>query len=134
MTIRCRIMGLLVSLCVLVSASGMAATVDMADMDMQFVDAWESTGYYVDAGSLEFSGPQQVTARVGIVQADKDRLYLYKVHFNRAKRTYQILESIVAEYATKEELSSNMTPTAETVYAPGSPMEAVVEFIFSLPS
>ena len=111
--------GMVIALLLLWRAEALAAVVDMADMDMQFVDASGMTGYYVDMGSLE------------IVRADKDRLYLYRIHFDRKKRTYQILESVMAEYATKERLGDNSAPTAVTAYAPGSPMESVVEFIFS---
>ena len=105
--------GMIIALLLLWRAEALAAVVDMADMDMQFVDA---------------SG---MTAWVEIVRADKDRLYLYRIHFDRKKRTYQILESVMAEYATKERLGDNSAPTAVTAYAPGSPMESVVEFIFS---
>lgn len=109
----------------------MAASVDMADTEMVFVDARGDTGYYVDMKSLDFQGENEVTARVEIVCADKDRLYLYRIHFDRKKRTYQILESVMAVYATKEHIGGNAMPTVVTPYAAGSPMEAVVEYIFS---
>ena len=109
----------------------MAASVDMADTEMVFVDARGDTGYYVDMKSLDFQGENEVTARVEIVCADKDRLYLYRIHFDRKKRTYQILESVMAVYATKERIGGNAMPTVVTPYAAGSPMEAVVEYIFS---
>lgn len=123
--------GMVIALLLLLRAEALAAAVDMADMDMQFVDASGMTGYYVDMGSLDFQNDHEVTAWVEIVRADKDRLYLYRIHFDRKKRTYQILESVMAEYATKERLGDNSAPTAVTAYAPGSPMESVVEFIFS---
>ena len=113
------------------SAVAMAASVDMADTEMVFVDARGDTGYYVDMKSLDFQGENEVTARVEIVCADKDRLYLYRIHFDRKKRTYQILESVMAVYATKEHIGGNAMPTVVTPYAAGSPMEAVVEYIFS---
>ena len=63
------------------SAVAMAASVDMADTEMVFVDARGDTGYYVDMKSLDFQGENEVTARVEIVCADKDRLYLYRIRF-----------------------------------------------------
>lgn len=109
----------------------MAASVDMADTEMVFVDARGDTGYYVDMKSLDFQNDHEVTARVQIVCADKDRLYLYRIHFDRKKRTYQILDSVMAVYTTKEPVGGNAVPTAVTPYANGSPMAAVVEYIFS---
>ena len=109
----------------------MAASMDMADTELVFVDARGDTGYYVDMKSLEFKGEHEVTARVEIVCADKDRLYLYHIHFDRKKRTYQILDSVVAVYTTKEHIGGNAMPTVVTPYAVGSPLEAVVEYIFS---
>lgn len=123
--------GMVIALLLLWRAEALAAAVDMADMDMQFVDASGMTGYYVDMGLLDFQNDHEVTAWVEIVRADKDRLYLYRIHFDRKKRTYQILESVMAEYATKERLGDNSVPTSVTAYAPGSPMESVVEFVFS---
>ena len=123
--------GMVIALLLLWRVEALAAAVDMADMDMQFVDALGMTGYYVDMGSLDFQNDHEVTAWVEIVRADKDRLYLYRIHFDRKKRTYQILESVMAEYATKERLGDNSAPTPVTAYAPGSPMESVVEFVFS---
>lgn len=120
-----------VGLLLLWSVAVLAAPVDMADMEMEFVDARGDTGYYVDMKSPDFKNDHEVTARVEIVCADKDRLYLYHIHFDRKKRTYQILDSVMAVYATKERVSGNARPTAVTPYAAGSPMEAVVEYIFS---
>lgn len=122
---------LLMGLLLFWASAALAASVDVADTEMEFVDAWGDTGYYVDMKSLEFKGDHEVTAQVEIVCADKDRLYLYRIHFDRKKRTYQILDSVMAVYATKERIGGNATPTAVTPYAAGSPMEGVVEFIFS---
>ena len=113
------------------STAAMAASVDIADTEMVFVDARGDTGYYVDMKSLTFQSDYEVTAKVQIVCADKDRLYLYRIHFNRKKRTYQILESVMAVYATKERVGESAVPTAVTPYGAGSPMEAVVEYIFA---
>ena len=87
------------------SAAVLAAPVDMADMEMELVYAWGDTGYYVDIKSPDFKNDHEVTD--------------------------QILDSVMAVYATKERVSGNARPTAVTPYAAGSPMEAVVEYIFS---
>ena len=122
---------LLVGLLFLWGSAALAASVDVAETEMAFVDAWGDTGYYVDMKSLDFQNDHEVTARVQIVCADKDRLYLYRIHFDRKKRTYQILDSVMAVYTTKEPVGGNAVPTAVTPYANGSPMAAVVEYIFS---
>lgn len=113
------------------SAAAMAASVDVADTDMVFVDARGDTGYYVDMKSLQFQNDHEVTAKVQIVCADKDRLYLYRIHFDRKKRTYQILDSVIAVYATKEHVGGSAVPAAVTPYGAGTPMEAVAEYIFA---
>lgn len=86
---------LLVGLLFLWGSAALAASVDVAETEMAFVDAWGDTGYYVDMKSLDFQNDHEVTARVQIVCADKDRLYLYRIHFDRKKRTYQILDSVM---------------------------------------
>ena len=113
------------------SAAAMAASVDVADTDMVFVDARGDTGYYVDMKSLQFQNDHEVTAKMQIVCADKDRLYLYRIHFDRKKRTYQILDSVIAVYATKEHVGGSAVPAAVTPYGAGTPMEAVAEYIFA---
>ncbi len=125
-----RIAALTVLLC-LGSAVCLAETLDLADADFHFVDARGETGYYVDMQSVQFHNDHEVTARVEIVRADIDRLYLYTARFDRVKRLYQILRSTVATYATKEIAGGSGAPSRVTAYAAGSPMEAVVEYIFS---
>ncbi len=58
------------------SAVCLAEALDLADADFHFVDARDATGYYVDMQSLQFHNDHEVTARVEIVRADIDRLYL----------------------------------------------------------
>ncbi len=109
----------------------LAEKLDLDDADFHFVDARGDAGYYVDMRSVAFTGDQLVTARVEIVRADTNRLYLYQMRFNRRKRLYQILSSAVAEYSTKEKMGGSGVIGKETGYSIGSPMEAVVEYIFS---
>lgn len=114
-------------------SGGMCAAepVDLSGMDLRFVDAHGSTGYYVDMNEVEIKNGDEATARVEIVRADVNRLYLYTIAFDRKKRTYQILDSIVAAYDTKEQTGGSETPLTAQEYAKGSAMEEVVEYIYS---
>ncbi len=115
----------------LVAAVCHAETVDFSGMDLRFVDAVGSTGYYVDMNDVAIKNIDEATARVEIVKADANRLYLYRIAFNRKKRTYQILDSVVAEYETKEITGGSKVPMKPQGYAKGSAMETVVEYVYS---
>ena len=108
-----------------------AETVDFSDMDLRFVDARGDTGYYVDMNSVEIKNMNEATARVEIVKIDKNCLYLYTIVFDRAKKTYQILDSLAADYDTKEQTGSSSKPLKPQGYAKGSAMETVAEYIYS---
>lgn len=108
-----------------------AETVDFSGMDLRFVDAIDSTGYYVDMNDISIRNIDEATARVEIVKADANRLYLYRIAFDRRKRTYQILDSVVAEYDTKEITGGSGAPLKPQSYAKGSAMETVVEYVYS---
>lgn len=108
-----------------------AERVDLDGMNLVFVDARNSTGYYVDTNSYEFKNDNEVTSRVEMVKADIDRLYLYTIRFDRAKKIYQIMNSIVAEYASKEKVGGSAAPMQEQSYASGSPLASVVDYIFN---
>ena len=51
--------------------------------------------------------------------------------FDRGKKTYQILDSIVAAYDTKEQTGGSGQPLKPQSYAKGSAMETVAEYIYS---
>ena len=108
-----------------------AEKVDFSDMELRFVDARGDTGYYVDMNSIEIKNMNEATARVEIVKIDKNCLYLYTIAFNRGKKTYQILDSLVADYETKEKTGGSGTPLKPQVYAKDSAMETVAEYIYS---
>ena len=108
-----------------------AEPVDFSDMDLRFVDAQGNTGYYVDMNSVQIKNNDEATARVEIVKADANCLYLYTIAFDRGKRTYQILDSVVAAYDTKEQTGGSGTPLKAQGYAKGSAMETVAEYIYS---
>ena len=108
-----------------------AETVDFSDMDLRFVDARGDTGYYVDMNAVEIKNSNEATARVEIVKADANCLYLYTIAFNRGKKTYQILDSLVAAYDTKEITGGSKASLKPQGYAKGSAMETVAEYIYS---
>ena len=108
-----------------------AETVDFSGMDLRFVDAIGMTGYYVDMNDVSIKNNDEATARVEIVKADANRLYLYRIAFDRKKRTYQILDSVVAVYDTKEITGGSGSPMKPQSYAKGSAMETVVEYVYS---
>ncbi len=110
---------------------GFAEPIDFSDMDLRFVDAQDTTGYYVDMNSVQIKNNNEATARVEIVKADSNCLYLYTIAFDRDKKTYQILDSIVAAYDTKEPTGGSQTPLKAQSYAKGSAMETVAEYIYS---
>ena len=108
-----------------------AEPIDFSDMDLRFVDAQGSTGYYVDMNSVQIKNMNEATARVEIVKADSNCLYLYTIAFDRGKKTYQILDSIVAAYDTKEKTGGSSQPLKAQSYAKGSAMATVAEYIYS---
>lgn len=108
-----------------------AEPIDFSNMDLRFVDAQGNTGYYIDMNSVQIKNNNEATARVEIVKADANCLYLYTIAFDRGKKTYQILDSIVAAYDTKEQTGGSGTPLKAQSYAKGSAMETVAEYIYS---
>ena len=70
------------------SGVGLAEPIDFSDMDLRFVDAQGNTGYYVDMNSVQIRNNNEATARVEIVKADANCLYLYTIAFDRGKNTY----------------------------------------------
>ncbi len=108
-----------------------AETLDFSDMDLRFVDARGDTGYYVDMNAVEIKNNNEAQARVEIVKADANCLYLYTIAFDRGKKTYQILDSLVAAYDTKEKTGGSSVPLKPQGYAKGSAMETVAEYIYS---
>ncbi len=108
-----------------------AEPIDFSEMDLRFVDAQGNTGYYVDMNAVYIKNNNEATARVEIVKADVNCLYLYTIAFDRGKKTYQILDSVIAQYDTKEQTGGSGHPMKAQGYAPGSAMETVVEYIYS---
>ena len=97
--------------------------------DFQFVDAADTTGYYVDMDSVEKESRSTIFARVAVVKADANRMFVYDVRFNHLERTYQIIASQTIEYDSKNILETNNTPRDARAYASGSEMSELIEFI-----
>ncbi len=97
--------------------------------DFQFVDAYENTGYYVDMDSVENEGRSTIFARVAIVKATTNRMFVYDIRFNHLERTYQVIASKTIEYDSKNILETNNTPRDARAYASGSEMSELIEFI-----
>ncbi len=100
--------------------------------DMQFVDAKGATGYYVDMASLTFEGEDVVNARIAVKKATMNRMFLYTMHFDVKMHTYQILDSQVVQYDTREVLESRGGSEVSRPYGMYSPMNSIVEYIYSM--
>ncbi|BEU88568.1 hypothetical protein TAMA11512_20320 [Selenomonas sp. TAMA-11512] len=111
------------------AVSGTAAASD--EDGWRFVDARGTTGYYVDTWKISIDSDHEYTAVVLIIKAKEDLLYRYRIHFDYAKRTYQILSSKTMSYETREVKSSSDTPLPPEPYQPGSPMQAIVDYIYA---
>ena len=102
-----------------------------AAVDMRFVDAVDDVGYYVDVNSVNLISDDEAEAAVQIIIPIRNRLYIYKMHFNRAASTYQILKLTEFKYDTKEKLYSSDQPLAVKSYGNPSPIKSVVDFIYN---
>ena len=107
--------------------------VDLDDLDLEFVDARDGTGYYVDVDSLNFTSDHEVTACVAMVKSRTNRMFLYSIHFDTAAATYQIMNSRVMRYDTKEPIGGSDQPLPASGYGIASPMRAIVDYIYNQP-
>ena len=109
------------------------ATTASAQEDMRFVDSDGNTGYYVDVNSITYEDYYLVDARVAVKKAQDNRMYVYAMQFNRLQRTYRLYASKVIRYDTKEVLESKDTGDGDKYYSVTSPMNSIVEYLFSMP-
>lgn len=110
--------------------------------DMRFMDADGSTGYYVDASSIVIGAvtkpdgtPDKDVAEacIAVVKADRNLRYLYRMRFDRAKSTYEILEAKSQAYDTKADLEvEKIIKVEKKKYVATSPMKGLVDFIYEL--
>lgn len=117
-----------VAFCIVAFAMGEKAEA-FADEGWRFVDARGTTGYYVDTSQISVDSDHEYTAVVLIIRAEEDLLFRYKIHFDYAKKTYQIMSSKTMSYETREVKSLSDTPLEPEPYQPGSPMQAIVDYL-----
>ena len=101
------------------------------DEGRRFVDARGGTGYFVDVTTISIDSNHEYTADVAIVKAKENRLFSYRMHFDFAARTYQILHSETMTYDTREVSQSVKTPMPAETYVPGSPIAAIVDYLYA---
>jgi len=99
--------------------------------NFEFVDANGKTGYYVDSKSAYFGPENQVEAIIAVKKAGQNRMFIYRMKFDRAQRTYQILSSQVIKYDTKEILEQQNKVEPPQTYRLQSPMNEIVDYLFA---
>ncbi len=96
---------------------------------MDFVDADDQTGYYVNLNSVYWGEGGQMDAEIAVVKAAANRMYVYSMHFDRQKHTYFIMHSDVYSYDTKILLESSGPAASERYFGPASMLQEIVDFI-----
>ena len=86
---------------------------------------------FVDVTTISIDSNHEYTADVAIIKAKENRLFSYRMHFDFAARTYQILRSATMTYDTREVSQSVKTPLPATQYVPGSPIAAIVDYLYA---
>ena len=97
--------------------------------NFQFVDAEDTTGYYVDIDSVEIESPEFVKTKIAVVKANLNKMYVYNVRINHKEKTYQIISSQIFEYDTRTVLESNDKSRPFRPYAAKSEMSELIKFI-----
>ena len=99
--------------------------------NFKFVDAEDTTGYYVDMDTIDTEGAEIIDATIAVVKAQQNKMYTYKMRINHKERTYQILSSQIVEYNTKLVLESNDQARPFRPYSAKSQMSELIEFILN---
>ena len=97
--------------------------------NFQFVDAEDTTGYYVDIDNVEIESPEFVKAKIAVVKANLNKMYVYNVRINHKEQTYQIVSSQILEYDTRSILETNNRSRPFRPYAAKSEMSELINFI-----
>ena len=97
--------------------------------NFQFVDAENTTGYYVDIDNVEIESSEFVKAKIAVVKANLNKMYVYNVRINHKEQTYQIVSSQILEYDTRSILETNNRSRPFRPYAAKSEMSELINFI-----
>ena len=97
--------------------------------DFKFVDAEDSTGYYVDMDTVKIENKESVLVTVAIVKANMNKMYVYDMRINHREKKYQLLSSKTLDYDTKNLLDSSNKSRPYKSYATKSKMSELIHFI-----
>ena len=97
--------------------------------NFQFVDAEDTTGYYVDIDSVKVESPEFVSATIAVVKANLNKMYKYDLRINHKDQTYQIVSSQILEYDSRSVLETNKRNRPFRPYAAKSEMSELINFI-----
>ena len=97
--------------------------------NFKFVDAEDSTGYYVDMDAVKIESQEIVDASIAVVKANLNKMYIYDVRINHKEQTYQIVSSQILDYDTRNLLESNNRRRPFRPYATKSEMSELIDFI-----
>ena len=96
-----------------------------------FVDAEDTTGYYVDKDSVKVESQESIKVTIAIIKAKSNKMYIYSVQINPENHTYQIFSSKILEYDTRNVLEINDNPRILKTYSLKSKMAELVDFILN---
>ena len=117
---------IIIAIALLIPASSWSAC---SAENFQFVDAEDTTGYYVDIDNVEIESPEFVKAKIAVVKANLNKMYVYNVRINHKEQTYQIISSQILEYDTRSILETNNRSRPFRPYAAKSEMSELINFI-----
>ena len=97
--------------------------------DFTFVDAEDSTGYYVDKETIKIESPEFISTTIAVIRADMNKMYVYNLRINHKNQTYQIISSKTFEYDTRNLIEKNDKSRPYRPYASKSEMSELIKYI-----
>ncbi len=97
--------------------------------NFKFVDAEDTTGYYVDMDNVKIEGKEFISTTLAVVKANLNKMYVYDVRINLNEQKYQIISSKIFEYDTRTLMETNERSRPYRPYAPKSEMAELINFI-----
>ena len=97
--------------------------------EFTFVDAENTTGYYIDKETIKIESSGFITTTIAVVRADMNKMYVYNLRINHNNQTYQIVSSKTFEYDTRDLLDTNDKSRPYRPYAPKSEMSELINYI-----